>query len=116
MSKGRVRCVAVALLVLFVSFYFSATLCWHVHIINGATIVHSHIHAPSHHSSSDGGHTGGQITLIAALDSAVSDIIVPACVAALCLPLLLVSLTAAPVERTYSAIHLCSSLRAPPVL
>lgn len=39
----------------------------HTHIINGVTIVHSHIHSPFHHSNSSGNHTSAQLTLISHL-------------------------------------------------
>jgi len=52
-------------IVLFVSYYGSAVLFSHTHIINGATIVHSHFHTDSHHDTTSGGHTEHCITLIA---------------------------------------------------
>ena len=33
----------------------------HSHIVNNVYIVHSHFHAPTHHESSDGEHTAGQL-------------------------------------------------------
>jgi hypothetical protein len=37
----------------------------HTHVISGATIIHSHIHAASHHNTTNGNHTEQSITLIA---------------------------------------------------
>jgi len=53
------------LVALFVSFYADATLFSHEHVIDGATIIHSHIHTDSHHHTKSGGHTQRTITLIA---------------------------------------------------
>lgn len=39
----------------------------HTHIINGVTIVHSHIHNPFHHQNRSGNHTSTQLTLISHL-------------------------------------------------
>jgi hypothetical protein len=50
---------------LFVGYFGSATLFFHTHIVNGVTIVHSHIHAEKHHNTQNGGHTERSITLIA---------------------------------------------------
>ena len=62
----RPKKIASSLLVaLFVSYYADITFFSHAHIINGATIVHSHIHANSHHDTYSGGHTEHCITLIA---------------------------------------------------
>ena len=50
---------------LYLSYYAGISMFSHVHIINGATIFHSHIHTDSHHDSKHGGHTEQNITLIA---------------------------------------------------
>ena len=50
---------------LYMSYYAGLTLFSHSHIINGATIIHSHIHADSHHNTNSGGHTKQSTTLIA---------------------------------------------------
>lgn len=63
-KEGIKRLAAASLLLMFVAFYVNATMFWHSHIINGVTIVHSHIHGFSHTSSSDGGHSVREITLI----------------------------------------------------
>ncbi len=58
-----------ALLLLFVVYYGDSALFYHTHIINGVTIVHSHMHNEHHHDSSDGEHSESQITLISCLNS-----------------------------------------------
>ncbi len=58
-----------AMLLLFVAYYGDAALFYHTHIINGVTIVHSHMHNSHHHDSSDGSHSDSQITLISTLNS-----------------------------------------------
>ena len=58
---------------LFAIYYVNATMFWHCHIINGVTIVHSHIHTSPHHSIPNGGHTALSLTLISALDGLCFD-------------------------------------------
>ena len=60
--KKIVACLFVAL---FMSYYAGTTLFSHLHIISGATISHSHIHADSHHDTNSGNHTEQCVTLIA---------------------------------------------------
>jgi len=59
------KTVSFLLVALFVSYYAGLTLFSHTHVISGATIVHSHIHANSHHDTKSGGHSEQEITLIA---------------------------------------------------
>ena len=47
------------------SYYASTAFFLHEHIIEGATITHSHLHTDSHHDTKSGGHTKHSITLIA---------------------------------------------------
>lgn len=61
--------IAGIFIVLFAAYYVNATMFWHCHIINGVTIVHSHIHTKSHQSTPDGGHTEDSVTLIAAINA-----------------------------------------------
>jgi hypothetical protein len=49
---------------LYISFHVGTTLFTHTHTINGATIIHSHLHTDSHHNTNSGGHTEQIITLI----------------------------------------------------
>lgn len=68
--KSHIReLTAMALLLLFAVYYGDAALFYHTHIINGVTIVHSHVHNSHHHDSSDGAHSASQITLISCLNS-----------------------------------------------
>ncbi|MDR2232873.1 MAG: hypothetical protein LBE56_07095 [Tannerella sp.] len=53
------------LITLFLSYYAGTTFFSHSHVINGATIIHSHPHAESHHDTAGGNHTEHSITLIA---------------------------------------------------
>ena len=59
------KIAALFFVVLFMSYYANVSLFFHAHIISGATIIHSHIHADSHHNTNSGGHTCSEITLIA---------------------------------------------------
>lgn len=107
---------AASLLMLFVTYYVNATMFWHSHIINGVTIVHSHIHGASHtSSSSDGGHPASEITLIAVCDVLqMTDDLGESPVVALILVLLCVFLSAEP--SAFAGVSLLRpSLRAPPV-
>lgn len=55
------------MLLLFVGYYADVNCFSHAHIINGVTIVHSHVHSEHHHDTQGGGHTATEITLIANL-------------------------------------------------
>lgn len=61
--------VAVGLLLLMTTYYVQVNCFVHSHIVNGVTIIHSHVHRNAHHSSEDGGHNDQEITLIAQLQS-----------------------------------------------
>lgn len=52
------------MLLLFLSYYVDVNFFVHSHIINGVTVVHSHIHNQHHHDTGEGGHTTHEITLI----------------------------------------------------
>ena len=62
---NRKKIISFFFIVLFTSYYASTSLFSHIHIINGATITHSHIHTDAHHNTKNGGHNGHSITLIA---------------------------------------------------
>lgn len=57
------------MLLLFVGYYADVNFFAHAHIINGVTIVHSHVHSEHHHDSAAGGHCTSEITLIAQMAS-----------------------------------------------
>ncbi|MFR9602314.1 MAG: hypothetical protein SNG02_00400 [Rikenellaceae bacterium] len=51
-------------------YYVNSTMFSHVHVIDGATIIHSHFHGDDHTQSEDGDHTASEITLIQHLNNA----------------------------------------------
>lgn len=53
------------MLLLFVGYYVDVNFFCHSHIVNGVTIIHSHIHNQHHHDTDEGGHTATELTLIA---------------------------------------------------
>lgn len=57
----RRKLLALLLAMLFCVYYTDLRMCMHSHIVNNVYIVHSHFHAPTHHDSSDGAHTAGQL-------------------------------------------------------
>jgi len=59
------KIISLFFVALFMSFYVSTTFFSHFHIINGATITHSHFHSDEHHDTKSGGHEKSSITLIA---------------------------------------------------
>jgi len=59
------KIISIFFVALFISYYISISLFSHLHVINGATITHSHIHTDKHHDTKNGGHTEHSITLIA---------------------------------------------------
>ena len=61
------KILSLLFVVLFMSYYANVTLLSHTHNISGSTIIHSHIHADSHHNTQNGDHTEHCITLIAQL-------------------------------------------------
>lgn len=52
------------LLALFLSYYANITFFQHGHVVNGVTIVHSHIHQKDHQKLPSGGHTVAELSLI----------------------------------------------------
>lgn len=110
------RSLAVGMLLLFVGFYVDVHFFAHSHIINGVTIVHSHVHNQHHHDTAAGGHTASEKTLIANIvgqflftgDAEPSDL-----KAAFRLVL---ALGVEQEPRTLSPVLSCPLLRAPPVL
>ena len=101
---------------LFVSCYVGTTFFSHAHIINGATIIHSHVHANSHHDTNNGGHTEHCITLISNSSHFESvDFLNNAVLLSFQFPILrtvIVEIT----HRVASIYHENISLRAPPSL
>ena len=57
------------LLLLFATYYVQVNFFVHSHIVNGVTIVHSHMHRSTHHDTDTGGHSETELTIIASLNS-----------------------------------------------
>ncbi|MDR1595061.1 MAG: hypothetical protein LBS43_11350 [Prevotellaceae bacterium] len=61
------RLISYILMVIFVLYYANICFFYHSHIINGVTIVHSHIHSKAH--AQTGTHSSSELTLISVLSS-----------------------------------------------
>lgn len=104
------------MLLLFVAYYVDVNFFVHTHVIDGVTVVHSHIHADSHHATADGHHTTAQINLIASLSSQLLTIGI-LLGAVLCADYKLLRSIGAELRAAATSAHLRrSSLRAPPAL
>ena len=64
LNMGKTKILSLFFVALFISYFVSTTFYLHTHIIDGATISHSHIHINSHHDTKSGNHTKQSITLI----------------------------------------------------
>lgn len=108
------RVAALMMLMLFVNYYVGVNLSWHTHIINGVTVVHSHLHTNHHHDTEGGGHTSSQLTLIANVvsQSYLSGDAVPVEVSTL--ESLVLSIGVELESKVVSHHYKCSPLRAPP--
>ena len=63
------RIAAMVLLLLFSTYYVQVNFFVHSHIVNGVTVVHSHMHRSTHHDTDTGGHSTKELTIIASLNS-----------------------------------------------
>ena len=54
---------------LFLLYFINTTMFLHIHVINGETIVHSHVFSKNHKKLPSGGHTTSSLLLIAHLDN-----------------------------------------------
>jgi hypothetical protein len=63
-EKGR-QIISRILIVIFAFYYANICSFYHSHIINGVTIVHSHVHSKAH--AQTGTHSSSELTLISAL-------------------------------------------------
>ena len=63
------RIAAMVLLLLFATYYVQVNFFVHSHIVNGVTVVHSHMHRSTHHDTDTGGHSETELTIIASLNS-----------------------------------------------
>jgi hypothetical protein len=112
-EKGR-QIAGSILMVIFVFYYANICFFYHSHIINGVTIVHSHIHSKAH--AQTGTHNQSELTLIAAL-SVLQTLQVDLCFAGLGIFLLLQAI----VRHFFKGEVIpksvaCISLRAPPYI
>lgn len=67
MTGNRKQLISRILILIFVSYYANICFFYHSHIINGVTIVHSHIHGKAHAQA--GTHSSSELTLISVLSS-----------------------------------------------
>lgn len=63
----RRQLVSCILMMIFVVYYANICFFYHSHIINGITIVHSHIHSQAHAQTD--AHSSSELTLISVLSS-----------------------------------------------
>ncbi|MFI3306755.1 MAG: hypothetical protein R3Y68_09665 [Rikenellaceae bacterium] len=65
--------IAALLLLLFVGYYTNVSLLTHTHIVDGVTIVHSHIHSSDHaEQNGDDAHSTTELSLISALSNYIA--------------------------------------------
>jgi len=67
MSQKSKQIAARVLILIFALYYADICFFYHSHVINGATIVHSHFHNKAH--TQTGAHSESEITLISALSA-----------------------------------------------
>lgn len=104
------------MLLLFVGYYADVHFFAHAHIINGVTIVHSHVHNQHHHDTNEGGHTTSELTLIANMASQLLTTAEVAPEAPAAFDILILTLGIEQDAKTVSEHLSCCSLRAPPAL
>jgi hypothetical protein len=114
MSRKSKELIASILFVIFAFYYVDICFFSHSHIINGTTVVHSHLHNKAH--SQTGTHTDGELSLISSL-SAFQTLAADTCAVSMGV-LLLLQVFIPPFfeKRIYSGASVCISLRAPPSL
>ena len=61
------RTAAMVLLLLFATYYVQVNFFVHSHIVNGVTVVHSHMHRSTHHDTDTGGHSETELTIISSI-------------------------------------------------
>lgn len=114
MLRRSKRLITWILFVIFIFYYVDICFFSHSHTINGATVVHSHIHNKAH--TEKGMHSDGKLKLISSLSAfqtlaADLSAVIPGV-----LILLLVFILPFFKEKIYSKPAACISLRAPPTL
>ncbi|SFK56863.1 hypothetical protein SAMN05216357_103127 [Porphyromonadaceae bacterium KH3CP3RA] len=108
------RLIASILFVVFTFYYVDICFFSHSHIINGTTVVHSHLHNKAH--TQTGTHTDSELKLISSLsafETLAADLsaVIPGV-----LILLQVFILPFLKEKIYSKPAACISLRDPPTL
>ncbi|MDF9830007.1 hypothetical protein [Parabacteroides sp. PF5-6] len=113
MSQKCKQIVGSILLLIFTAYYVNINFFQHSHIINGVTIVHSHIHNNTH--TQTGTHNSSELTLISLLSSFDSS---QAFIWLVGMGIFLLLKAIRPViiaEKAVSASPFSYSLRAPPL-
>ena len=101
------------MLVIFALYYANVCFFYHSHIINGVTIVHSHIHTKAH--AQTGTHSTSELTLISVISN-FQSLQATFCFIGFGILLILQAITLfSRVRRIISHHVACISLRAPPV-
>jgi hypothetical protein len=114
MSKKGRQIISRILIVIFAFYYANICFFYHSHIINGVTIVHSHVHNKAH--AQTGTHSVTELTLISVL-SAFQSLQTTLCFIGLGLFFLLQAIIRPFAEdRIIPKTVTCISLRAPPAL
>lgn len=114
--EQKIKYISGALLLLFVLYYSNITFFNHVHIINGVTISHSHLHTKGHHSTPLGNHSKSELTLIAHCSDLKSLVAIPQHINFIPLLTLQREYAVAAVQRPYSENFRYVSLRGPPIV
>lgn len=114
MSQRSKKIAGFILLLIFTTYYVNITFFQHSHIINGVTIVHSHIHSQDH--AKTGTHSDSEVTLISALSS-FQSLQASLWIIGLGTFFSLLAIILPTLEnRVVRDIHTCISLRGPPSL
>lgn len=114
MSQKSKQIIAWGLFLVFALYYANICFFSHSHIINGATIVHSHFHTEAH--AQTGTHSDSELTLISILSTFQSFQATLYFIGIGIFLSLQVFLLLFFEERVISSPTVCISLRAPPVL
>ena len=112
MSQNGKKIVGGVLIVIFSLYYASICLFYHGHIINGVTIVHSHIHGQDH--AQTGTHTSSELTLFLVL-SIFHSLVTTLCFSSFGIIFFAKIIRLFAEEKVASDFLACVSLRAPPI-
>jgi hypothetical protein len=114
MLKKERQLISHILMVIFVFYYANICFFYHSHIINGVTIVHSHIHSKAHTQA--GTHSQSELTLISALSIFQTLQATLFFVSLGIFSVLQAAIRFSILEKATSKLATCISLRAPPYL